>query len=51
MLDGERHSWTNPIWEQIRERQHELFDGAFVWSDTQFDLARAAKPSSSNGCG
>jgi putative ABC transport system permease protein len=33
-----RTSWTNPIWEQIRERQR-LFDGAFVWSSTRFNLA------------
>lgn len=33
--------WTNPIWEQIRDRQHQLFDGAIAWSDdhVQFDLA------------
>jgi len=31
-------SWTNPIWEQIRDR-HDLFDSAFAWSDTRFNLA------------
>jgi predicted permease len=31
-------SWTNPIWEQIRDRP-ELFDGAFAWSGTRFNLA------------
>jgi putative ABC transport system permease protein len=31
-------SWTNPIWEQIRDR-HEIFDGAFAWSETRFNLA------------
>jgi predicted permease len=31
-------SWTNPIWEQIRDRP-ELFDGAFAWSETRFNLA------------
>ena len=35
LTDG---SWTNPIWEQIRERP-ELFDGAFAWSETRFNLA------------
>jgi predicted permease len=34
-----RSSWTNPIWEQVRERQR-LFDGAFVWSSTRFNLAQ-----------
>jgi predicted permease len=31
--------WTNPIWEQIRDRQFDLFDGALAWSGTWFDLA------------
>jgi len=31
-------SWTNPIWEQIRDRP-ELFDGAFAWSNARFNLA------------
>ena len=34
-----RTSWTNPIWEQVRERQR-LFDGAFAWSGTRFNLAQ-----------
>lgn len=37
LLDG--GSWTNPIWEQIRDRQSDLFAGAAAWSDTRFDLA------------
>jgi putative ABC transport system permease protein len=36
-LDG--GEWTNPIWEEIRARQHELFDGAFAWSGQRFNLA------------
>jgi predicted permease len=31
--------WTNPIWEAIRERQSQIFDGAFAWSPTAFDLS------------
>ena len=27
--------WTNPIWEQIRARQHDLGDGAFAWGPTR----------------
>ena len=42
----DRGSWTNPIWEQIRD-ERELFDGAFAWSRQRFDLARAARPTSS----
>ena len=31
-------SWTNPQWEQIRERR-DLFNGAFAYSTTRFNLA------------
>ena len=31
-------SWTNPIWEQIRQRG-EIFDGVFAWSTMRFNLA------------
>src|SRR3989442_4979568 len=33
-------SWTNPTWEQIRERQPQVFDGAFAWSIPRFNLAQ-----------
>jgi putative ABC transport system permease protein len=36
--EGRRTSWTNPIWEQVREHQT-LLDGAFAWSTTRFNLA------------
>jgi predicted permease len=32
-------SWTNPIWEQVRDRQPALFAGTAAWGDDQFDLA------------
>jgi predicted permease len=32
-------SWTNPIWEQVRQRES-LFDGALAWSSTRFNLAQ-----------
>jgi predicted permease len=32
-------SWTNPIWEQIRERQTELFESATAYSGQRFDLS------------
>jgi putative ABC transport system permease protein len=36
--DGtERAHWTNPIWEQLRDRA--LFDGAFAWGVQRFNLA------------
>ena len=39
---GRSFSLTNPIWEQVRERQA-LFDGAFVWSSTRFNLSRTGQ--------
>ena len=37
-----RTSWTNPQWEQIRSHE-ELADGAFVFSNTRFNLARGGQ--------
>jgi putative ABC transport system permease protein len=42
-------SWTNPIWEQIRERQDHFSDGAFAWSSTRFDLAAGGETEFANG--
>jgi putative ABC transport system permease protein len=39
----DKGSWTNPIWEQIRDRQHELFDSAAAWADESLDLARGGQ--------
>jgi putative ABC transport system permease protein len=36
-LDG--GSWTNPIWEQVRDRQQDVLESAAAFSDTRFDLA------------
>ncbi len=35
------NDWTNPIWEQIRERELEIFDGAFAWAPGRFNLGTA----------
>jgi putative ABC transport system permease protein len=32
-------SWSYPIWDEIRRRETELFDGAFAWSPQRFDLS------------
>src|SRR5215471_18826829 len=32
------NSWTNPIWEQIRQRR-DLFDGVLAWCPQRFNLA------------
>ena len=44
-----RTHWTNPIWEQIRERQHDLFESAGAWSATQFNLAESGRVDPVNG--
>jgi predicted permease len=38
----DRGSWTNPIWEALRERQ-QVFDGAMAWSSTRFNLAHGGQ--------
>src|SRR6476469_377707 len=35
--DG-RPSWSNPLWEQIRDRDRQLFAGAFAYSNPRFNL-------------
>lgn len=34
--------FSNPIWEEIRDRR-ELFDGAFAYSETRFDLSPSGR--------
>jgi len=36
---GEGVGFTNPLWEQIRDRQG-VFSGMFAWGGARFDLAR-----------
>src|SRR5688572_16219440 len=36
-------SWSYPIWEEIRAREPELFDGAFAWSPQRFDLSASGQ--------
>jgi predicted permease len=40
--EGANRSWTNPIWEQIRERQ-DRFEGAFAFSSTRFNLSQGGQ--------
>jgi predicted permease len=47
--DGQSRSWTNPIWEEIRDRQVRLFDGAFAWSSTRFNLAESGQAEYAEG--
>jgi len=36
-------SWTNPIWEQIRDRRETLVDDAFAWNNTRFNLSKGGE--------
>jgi putative ABC transport system permease protein len=42
-------SWTNPIWEQIRGRQRDLFAGAAAWAEESLDLASGGQAEPVNG--
>jgi predicted permease len=39
---------TNPIWEQIRDRQ-DVFSGVFAWSNAHFDLAQGGESRPASG--
>jgi putative ABC transport system permease protein len=41
-------SWTNPIWEEIRDHQS-AFDGVFAWANQRFDLATSGETRYVNG--
>src|SRR5687767_8259963 len=34
-------SWSYPIWDEIRARETDMFDGALAWSAQRFDLSIA----------
>src|SRR6185295_2369916 len=42
-LGATRASWTNPLWEQVRERDSQIFDGAFAFAHQRFNLARGGE--------
>jgi len=42
-------SWTNPIWEQIRDRQERLGVEAAAFSETRFDLASGGETDFAQG--
>jgi putative ABC transport system permease protein len=45
----DRTSWPNPVWEQIRARQHDLFESAAVWQILPFNLADSGRVDAVNG--
>jgi predicted permease len=48
-LDTRVPAWSNPLWEQIRERRHELFETAFAFSPARFDLAQGGETDFAEG--
>jgi putative ABC transport system permease protein len=40
LLDG---SWSYPVWEAIKAREDDLFDGTFAWANEKFDLSRGGQ--------
>jgi putative ABC transport system permease protein len=43
-----RATFTNPLWEQLRDRQ-DVFASAFAWSDTRFNLAASGEARYASG--
>jgi putative ABC transport system permease protein len=49
LLILEGGSWTNPIWEQIRDHHPGLVGGAAAWGEDRFDLASGGVSDSVDG--
>ena len=47
MKTKDGHSFTNPIWEQVRDRQ-DVFSGAFAYSPIRFNLAGGGEVRNAN---
>src|ERR1700693_4206400 len=45
---GRDNGFTNPIWEQLRDRQ-DVFSGIFAWSGHRFNLASGGEVSYADG--
>jgi predicted permease len=49
MTGPQRASWSNPLWEDLRDHHASLFDGAFAYSTPRFNLARGGEAQFVNG--
>ena len=50
MLAGPtRTSFSNPLWEQLRDRETQLFSGAFAYTAQRYNLARGGEAQLVNG--
>lgn len=43
MAGPTRTSWSNPLWEELRARDHQIFDGAFAYTAQRYNLARGGE--------
>jgi putative ABC transport system permease protein len=49
MTGPARTSWSNPLWEQLRDRDRQLFAGAFAYSTPRFNLAPGGEVKPASG--
>jgi putative ABC transport system permease protein len=49
MAGPTRTSFSNPLWEQLRERDGQLFSGAFAYTAQRYNLARGGEAQLVNG--
>jgi putative ABC transport system permease protein len=49
LVADKRTSWSNPLWEQIRDRDTQPFAGAFAFSTPRFNLASGGETQFVNG--
>src|SRR6476469_3738399 len=49
MTGPQRTSWSNPLWEQLRDHNRQLFDCVFAYSNTRFNLSRGGEAQMVNG--
>jgi len=49
MTGPQRTSWSNPLWEDLRDHHASLFDGVFAYSTPRFNLARGGEAQFVNG--
>jgi len=48
LVEVTHNSFTNPLWEQVRDRQ-DVFSGVFAWGDDRFNLSRGGAVDSVTG--
>ena len=48
LVEVSHTSFTNPLWEQVRDRQ-DVFSGVFAWSADRFNLTRGGAVQYANG--